>query len=154
MVDPARWMMWKLLHPEVWTSDVLVQRIKPWICLGSQPALSWSKPCAWEVLMGRPGEMMATNPGAGEDTSTCSQHCERSRETFLGDFEAVPSGWGEERVRKAVSSLGFWGSAVGTTILLKQSRALKPCACWTCFPFERRTGSARNPEPAGCRWLQ
>lgn len=52
--------------------------------------------------------MMAMNTGAGEDTSTLSQHCEGSRETFLGDFEATPSGWGEEGVRKAFSRSGFW----------------------------------------------
>lgn len=70
MVVPARWMMGKLLHPKVWTSDALVWRTKPWLCLGSQPALGWSKPCAWEVLMVRGGEMMAVNPGAGEDINT------------------------------------------------------------------------------------
>lgn len=75
-------MMEELLHPEVWTSDALVQRTKPWLCLGSWPALGWSKPCAWEVLLGRGGEMMAMNTGAGEDTSTLSQHARRAGRLF------------------------------------------------------------------------
>lgn len=93
-------MMGKLLRPEVWTSDVLVRRTKPWLRLGSRPALGWSKPCAWEILMGRGGEMMAMNPGAGEDTSARGRHCEGSRETFLGDFasqsQRLGRGKGEE----------------------------------------------------------
>lgn len=118
--------MGKLLPPKVWTSDVLVQRTKPWLCLGSWLALGWSKPCAWEDLMGRGGDMMAMNPVTGEDTSARSQHCEGSRETFLGDFEATPSGRGEETLGKAFSSSGLLASAVGALVLLKQSSREEP----------------------------
>lgn len=65
--------------------------------------------------------MMAMNSDTGEGTSTCGWHCRGSKEMFVGDFEAAPSGWSEERVRRLFSGSWFLAYAVGAAVLVKQS---------------------------------
>lgn len=110
-VVPARWMMGKLLHPEVWTSGMLVWRTKPWLCLRSWLALGWSKPCAWGDVAGKRRGDDGHGPRRRRGHVLVVGAARGAGRLFLGDLEASPSGQGEGGVRGTFFSSEILASA-------------------------------------------